>query len=417
MESEPTLPSKTVPGLGFKNVAAAERTLRALHGRDPFYQKLVLCGLKSTAMQVIRLTRKDRKVSNIKAAVAIFDKFIEDFDARRVIKQNNPYLSLDTVRKVEELAGDNITELQKAFIAAYISVRGEYRRLRNVRAPGEDTTWDIVRNRELKTLKRKLAHAELFEDDGEPTEEHIEMLLWAYSPDCRRLWEHFHKPRVERERYREIDIDLQMLETCNHDDQSDGGRRRSKRITEKTISNIKEAVVTLEKSLQELKAQTKRNPYLSLDVVKKAKELARDNITELQKSFIAAYSDVSGEYKRLRSVRAQAGDSTWDIVRNRELQTLKEKHAGAKLFTDDDAPTTEHIEMLLWAYSPEPKRVAKELHFFDIKEKGEKESEGDKGDKSVNSDKRDKKDRKRQISNDRNKESGRMLRRSKRIKK
>ncbi|XP_022833521.1 uncharacterized protein LOC111361373 [Spodoptera litura] len=423
MERQPALPSTSVPGLGFKNAATAVRTLRALHGRDPSYQKMVLSYFKNLARRVLRFTRKERKISNIKAAVTIFDKFLGDFNSRRVIKQNNPYLHLGTLRKVEELAGDNITEQQKAFIAAYSSVRGEYRRLRNVRAPGEDTTWDIVRNRELKTLKRKLAHEELFDDDGKPTEEHLEMLLWAYSPDRRGLWWYFYTPREEKER---------EMDRWRNSDEGDRKRRRSKRIKKnKKLSNMKEAIANVERSLLELKAQSlsKQDPHLSLDTVRKAEELAGDNITELQRSFIAAYSGVSGEYKRLRSVRAQAGDSTWDVVRNRELQTLKEKHAGAKLFSDDGRPTAEHIEMLLWAYSPKSnKRVAKRLQsLFETIQEREKERENkngkcDKNGQSNTNDKRHKIDknaksrRKRQNSNN-NDESGRLLRRSKRVRK
>lgn len=57
-------------------------------------------------------TRKDRKKANILAALAVFDKFLEDFHSRRAIKQNSPYLPLDSVRRAEELAGDNVTEQQ-----------------------------------------------------------------------------------------------------------------------------------------------------------------------------------------------------------------------------------------------------------------------------------------------------------------
>lgn len=44
-----------------------------------------------------------------------------------------------------------------------------------------------------------------------------------------------------------------------------------------------------------------------------------------QKAFIQAYSDVNGEYKRLRTVAEKEGGKTWDIVRNTALKDLKEK--------------------------------------------------------------------------------------------
>lgn len=35
------------------------------------------------------------------------------------------------------------------------------------------------------------------------------------------------------------------------------------------------------------------------------------------------------------------------------------QHADAVLFKDNDEPTDEHLELLLWAYSPEPAKVKK----------------------------------------------------------
>ncbi|CAH0698368.1 unnamed protein product [Spodoptera exigua] len=415
--SEPALPSKSVPGLGFKNVAVAERSLRALRGRDPSYQKMVVNALMSNARCVLRLTRKNKKITNIMAAMAVFERFIEEFDSKRLGKQNNPYLSLETVKKVVELAGDNIPEQQRSFIAAYSSVRGEYQRLRNVRVEEEDTTWDIVRHRELQKLKRKLKREDLFDDDGQFTEEHIEMLLWAYTPDRRRVWEYFYEPRMHEER--EIEIDVNACMSSDEEDGSDSERRRSKRL--KKISKLKDAMTTIESTILDLKEQnlSKEYPYLSLNLVKKAEDLAGDSVTELQKSFISAYSSVSGEYKRLRTVRAPGDDSTWDIVRNTHLKLIKEKLGGAKLFTEDDDPTPEHIEMLLWAYSPEPKRVAKEFNFFENKDTPEEESERDRisegQDKSDASDKNDDSDEigRKRPSGDRDGECGSTPRRSK----
>lgn len=55
---------------------------------------------------------------------------------------------------------------------------------------------------------------------------------------------------------------------------------------------------------------------------------------------------------------------------------LYPQHADAKLFKEKDEPTEEHLEMLLWAYSPEAakvKKVIKETH-------EEKQDGGDKRD-------------------------------------
>lgn len=193
------LPAETVPGLGFKDRAAAEGTLRELEGRDPDYQRLAVKGLIGRAKRVLTCTRDETKISNIKEAMAIFEKFLDDFESLHLSRQNNAYLALGLVRTAAQRAGDNVTPLQKSFIAAYSSVSGEYKRLRSVRADGEDSTWDIVRNRELKTLKEKHAEAKLFTDKDEPTAEHLEMLLWAYSPEPARVKKYLPETKEDRE--------------------------------------------------------------------------------------------------------------------------------------------------------------------------------------------------------------------------
>ncbi|XP_050360269.1 uncharacterized protein LOC126780055 [Nymphalis io] len=185
-EEKKELPAETVPGLGFKNKDAATNTLKELEGRDPDYQKLAIKGLIGRAKRVLTCTRDEEKLSNIKEAIAVFDQFLDDFDTMHLSKQNNPYISLGIVRTCVELAGDTVTEQQKSFIAAYASVNGEYKRLRTVPSDG-GKTWDIVRNEALKGLKEKYSDAKLFGDKDKPTAEHLEMLLWAYSPEAARL--------------------------------------------------------------------------------------------------------------------------------------------------------------------------------------------------------------------------------------
>ncbi|KAI8431679.1 hypothetical protein MSG28_016157, partial [Choristoneura fumiferana] len=123
------LPADTVPGLGFKDKETAEGTLKELEGRDPDYQKLAVKGLIGRAKR---------------EAMSIFEKFLDDFDSLHLSKQNNTYLSLGVVKTAEKLAGEAVSEQQHT-------------------------------------------EAKLFNDKDEPTPEHLEMLVWAYSPDSARV--------------------------------------------------------------------------------------------------------------------------------------------------------------------------------------------------------------------------------------
>ncbi|KAM3955716.1 uracil-DNA degrading factor isoform 1-T2 [Aphomia sociella] len=191
MEEKPKekkdLPADTVPGLGFKDKETADGTLKELEGRDPDYQKLAVKGLIGRAKRVLTCTRDETKLSNINEAISIFEKFLDDFDTMHLSKQNNPYVSLGIVRTAVKSAGDSVTDQQKSFIAAYTSVNGEYKRLRTVPDEESGKTWDIVRNTALKGLKEKYSGAKLFNEKDEPTKEHIDMLLWAYSPEPARV--------------------------------------------------------------------------------------------------------------------------------------------------------------------------------------------------------------------------------------
>ncbi|CAH0698369.1 unnamed protein product [Spodoptera exigua] len=151
------LPSESVPGLGFKDKEAAEGTLKELEGRDPDYQRLAVKGLIGRAKRVLTCTRDETKIANIKEAMAIFEKFLDDFESLHLSKQNNPYVSLGHVRTAEKLAGDTVTELQHA-------------------------------------------DAKLFTEKDEPTAEHLEMLLWAYSPDPARVKKYLPETKEERKR-------------------------------------------------------------------------------------------------------------------------------------------------------------------------------------------------------------------------
>ncbi|XP_021199131.3 uncharacterized protein LOC110382773 [Helicoverpa armigera] len=241
MEEKPKkaeLPADTVPGLGFKDAAAAEGTLKELEGRDPDYQRLAVKGLIGRAKRVLTCTRDETKISNIKEAMSIFEKFLDDFESLHLSRQNNPYLSLGVVRTAEKLAGDDVSEQQKSFILAYSSVRGEYKRLRTVPSDG-GKTWDIVRNNALKELKEKHADAKLFNDKDEPTAEHLQMLLWAYSPEPARVKKYIPETKEQKES-KEKESENNDRKRRRESDEEGERDRRSSREDESPAKKSKE---------------------------------------------------------------------------------------------------------------------------------------------------------------------------------
>lgn len=82
----------------------------------------------------------------------------------------------------------------------------------------------------------------------------------------------------------------------------------------------------------------------------------------LQLEFLQAYGGpkAKGNYKHLRTMFPAEDDSTsWDIIRNRNIAKLlaKLKEEDAKLFDDAGKPSEIHMQLIHWAYSPQPDKV------------------------------------------------------------
>lgn len=126
------------------------------------------------------------------------------------------------------------------------------------------------------------------------------------------------------------------------------------------IKAINEGVKVLEDFLEKFDKEnrSKNNlAYLPSSVIK-----AFDSPKNaLLKEFIAVYDgQARGNYKHLRTLFPKDDDSTsWDIIRNRELNKLKDKIAknDLKLFRSDGSPTSDHLDLIHWAYSPQAEKV------------------------------------------------------------
>lgn len=157
---------------------------RILEGRDPDYQKLAVKGLIGSAKRVLPGTKNDEKIADITAALKVFDIFLDSFDSENRSKLNLAYLDHDTVAACS--IGGNIGDLAKEFVEVYGgAAKGNYKHLRTMFPADDDSkSWDIVRNRELAKLKAEVAekNLELFKENGEPSEVHLKMIHWAYSP-------------------------------------------------------------------------------------------------------------------------------------------------------------------------------------------------------------------------------------------
>lgn len=161
--------------------------IRILEGRDPNYQKLAVKGLIGNSKRVLQATKNDEKIQSIKAGVKILEDFLEDFDRENRGAQNLAYLPVAIVTAFDEPKEKLVVE----FIEVYGGkAKGRYEHLRTLYPKGDDSkTWDIVRNKNLEKLNKKIQEnkSKLFNDNGSPTKEHLELIYWAYSPSADKL--------------------------------------------------------------------------------------------------------------------------------------------------------------------------------------------------------------------------------------
>jgi len=181
----------TVPGLGFKDKEAAEKTLKILEDRDPDYQKLAIRGLIGGSKRVLSGTKNEEKISAIKEGVQILEDFLEKFDRENMTRLNKAYLAYDVIRKFDK--PESI--LAREFLEAYggEKANGNYKHLRTMYPKDDDSkSWDIIRNRQLKKLSDEVQkeNSKLFKENGEPTEIHLQMIHWAYSPQPDKVKTH-----------------------------------------------------------------------------------------------------------------------------------------------------------------------------------------------------------------------------------
>ncbi|KAH8276167.1 hypothetical protein KR026_002600 [Drosophila bipectinata] len=186
---------ETVPGLGFKDKAAAEATLSILAERDPDYQRLAVKGLIGSSKRVLSGTKNEDKINAIKEGVQVLENFLEKFEAENRIKDNRAYLPLAVVSKLPETTD----ELAGEFLGAYggPKAKGNYKHLRTMFPKADEaTSWDIVRNRQLAKLLEKIKSedAKLFDpESGAPTDLHLQLIHWAYSPQPDKLRQYVEK--------------------------------------------------------------------------------------------------------------------------------------------------------------------------------------------------------------------------------
>lgn len=198
-------PATTIHGTGFKDKAAAERTLQLISGRSLIYQFQTVNTMYNRAKHHPAMKRKrnnstedaSASTSDMQAAMEIFREWLDvTYPAERSALRAGgfkPLLSKKTVEKYlpNIQASKKISAEAKQFAQLYCSL-GKGKRLGNVLVDDSKPTepdWERRRYEVLDKLVPKGKEkedgwkmSELWTEEKDVTEGHLELIAWAWSP-------------------------------------------------------------------------------------------------------------------------------------------------------------------------------------------------------------------------------------------
>ncbi|PSN46417.1 hypothetical protein C0J52_15376 [Blattella germanica] len=178
----------TFQGAGFKDKEKALETIQLLEGRDITFQFQIINSMYHRAKVIHKRTKDPEKVKNLTEAIETFETWLDDYRAHSRAKENFTYLPLDVVEAFLPLAEKYA--IKSEFLDVYRQAEGDLKKLRVLKA-NDDITWDVKRNNNLKPLAEKHKDAALYRTEekvrGLPTKEHVELVMWGYSPEITKL--------------------------------------------------------------------------------------------------------------------------------------------------------------------------------------------------------------------------------------
>jgi len=193
-------PDYTIKGTGFKDKETAINTLKIVKGRDLTYQFQVINTMYYRGKEVFKNTKDLKKKQNIKKALDIYKKWLDDYKTQDHIKWK--YLPLDVINKMECLAEyynisrkarglEKPTKSDNGFLKVYREHKGDIKKLRILpikKTNKTGQTWDKHRvafcNSRMSLInKKKLS---LYKD-GLPSKTHTNLIMWGCTPDYKNI--------------------------------------------------------------------------------------------------------------------------------------------------------------------------------------------------------------------------------------
>ena len=179
-------PATTLPGTGFKDGSAAEKTIQLVGKRSLTYQ------FQTINTMLHRAKHHPHRTEDIDKAISIFEVWIkETYPATKASQRDfKPVLSKKLVQSfMDKLKSTKGVDTK--FAELYVDLEPR-KRLANTlvdpEKPGE-TDWDKARYDALCKLVpdgREFEDGDLWAKDGGPSKAQLELIAWAWSPVSER---------------------------------------------------------------------------------------------------------------------------------------------------------------------------------------------------------------------------------------
>jgi hypothetical protein len=192
----------TFQGAGFKDKEKALETMQLLEGRDIAFQFQIINSMFHRAKVIHKRTKDPEKLRNLAEAIETFEAWLNDYRSHSRAKENLTYLPLDVVEAFQPLADrygvkTEVPDVEASFHKVYREAGGDLKKLRVLKVNPDDemsVTWDVHRNKHLKPLVDRIKSDDappLYRTEdkvkGLPTKEHVELVMWGYSPEVTKL--------------------------------------------------------------------------------------------------------------------------------------------------------------------------------------------------------------------------------------
>lgn len=194
-------PETTIHGLGFKDKSKAESTFKKIKHLSKMEQYRIIQTMYQRAKYHPHQTKEMRD------AMKLYKKWLDNYQKKKGGKSTLPYLPLSLINTYEKLAEyynisrkarglEKPTTSDKGFLVVYREYKGDGSKMKGLpcrKDKPDGVDWERKREIEVKGKygQMKRMKIPLYHKEGDlkdlPTKMHVNMIMWAYSPDKKGL--------------------------------------------------------------------------------------------------------------------------------------------------------------------------------------------------------------------------------------